>query len=219
MASRPVRVVERFWCSFRQKGSSDVFLFLRRPREFAKPQREPVKSDRWLKFLSQTTCEQTGPGNPVCLVNYLCRRHWISSGIKYKAQLVVIMVIISHLAASSESRLIKRVFSSRQKLTFSSKTFVQICANLSSYPKSAITSSPEVNAAEARNLPLIRVLCHSWNVWINTPNCLYQCIDVAYKEQRKTIQINQTTRSNSFTSLLLDVYMWLNMFRASLRPS
>ena len=34
-----------------------------------------------------------------------------------------------------------------------------------------------------------------------------------------TIQINQPTRYNSFTSLLLDVYVWLNMFRASLRPS
>ena len=34
-----------------------------------------------------------------------------------------------------------------------------------------------------------------------------------------SIQINQATRCNSFTSLLLDVYVWLNMFRASPRPS
>jgi hypothetical protein len=34
-----------------------------------------------------------------------------------------------------------------------------------------------------------------------------------------TIQINQPTRCSSFTSLLLDVYVWLNMFRASSRPS
>jgi hypothetical protein len=34
-----------------------------------------------------------------------------------------------------------------------------------------------------------------------------------------TIQINQPTRCNSFTSLLLDVCVWLNMFRAPLRPS
>jgi hypothetical protein len=33
------------------------------------------------------------------------------------------------------------------------------------------------------------------------------------------IQINQPTRCNSFTSLLLDVYVWLNMFRASPRQS
>jgi hypothetical protein len=34
-----------------------------------------------------------------------------------------------------------------------------------------------------------------------------------------TIKINQTTRCNSYTSLLLDVYVWLKMFRALLRPS
>jgi len=33
-----------------------------------------------------------------------------------------------------------------------------------------------------------------------------------------TIQIIQPTRCNRFTSLLLDVYVWLNMFRAPLRP-
>jgi len=33
------------------------------------------------------------------------------------------------------------------------------------------------------------------------------------------MQINQPTRCNSFTSLLLEVYVWLNMFRASPRPS
>jgi hypothetical protein len=34
-----------------------------------------------------------------------------------------------------------------------------------------------------------------------------------------SIRINQPTRRNSFTSLLLDVYVWLNMFRALPRPS
>jgi hypothetical protein len=34
-----------------------------------------------------------------------------------------------------------------------------------------------------------------------------------------TIQINQPTRCNSFTSLLLDVYVWLYMFRTLRRPS
>jgi len=33
------------------------------------------------------------------------------------------------------------------------------------------------------------------------------------------IQIIQPTRCNSFTSLLLDVYVWLIVFRASPRPS
>jgi hypothetical protein len=34
-----------------------------------------------------------------------------------------------------------------------------------------------------------------------------------------TIQINQLTKCNIFTSLLLKVYVWLDMFRAPLRPS
>jgi len=34
-----------------------------------------------------------------------------------------------------------------------------------------------------------------------------------------TVQINQPTRCNNFSSLLLDVYVQLNMFRASSRPS
>ena len=34
-----------------------------------------------------------------------------------------------------------------------------------------------------------------------------------------TTQINQTKNCNSFTNLLLDVYVWLNMFRAPLRQS
>jgi hypothetical protein len=32
-------------------------------------------------------------------------------------------------------------------------------------------------------------------------------------------KLNQPTRCNSFTSLLLDVHVWLNMFRALSRPS
>jgi len=34
-----------------------------------------------------------------------------------------------------------------------------------------------------------------------------------------SIQINQPTRCNSFTSLLLDVYVWFNMFWAPICPS
>jgi len=40
---------------------------------------------------------------------------------------------------------------------------------------------------------------------------------VSYR--KNTVQIIQSTKCNTFTSLLLDVYMWLNMFRASPRPS
>jgi len=35
----------------------------------------------------------------------------------------------------------------------------------------------------------------------------------------RTIQINQPTRCNNFSSLLLNVYAQLNMFRAFSRPS
>jgi hypothetical protein len=34
-----------------------------------------------------------------------------------------------------------------------------------------------------------------------------------------TIQINQPATCNNFPSLLLDVYVWFNMFQASSRPS
>ena len=44
--------------------------------------------------------------------------------------------------------------------------------------------------------------------------------DVRKSVHYHTIRIIQPTRCNNFTSLLLDVYVWLNMFcRASSRPS
>jgi hypothetical protein len=43
--------------------------------------------------------------------------------------------------------------------------------------------------------------------------------DVRKSMHHHTIQLNQPTRCNSFTSLLLDVYVWLNMFRVPPRPS
>jgi len=47
-------------------------------------------------------------------------------------------------------------------------------------------------------------------------------VDVWVAEKRRpyeTVQINQPTRCNNFSSLLLDVYVRLNMFRASSRSS
>ena len=41
--------------------------------------------------------------------------------------------------------------------------------------------------------------------------------DVRKSVHHHTIQINEPTRCNCFTSLLLDVYVWLNMFRTPLR--
>jgi hypothetical protein len=43
--------------------------------------------------------------------------------------------------------------------------------------------------------------------------------DVRKSVHHHTIQINQPTRCNHFTSLLLDVYVWLGMFWASPHPS
>ena len=40
-----------------------------------------------------------------------------------------------------------------------------------------------------------------------------------HKKTLHEFQINQPTRCNSFTSLLFDVYVWLNMFRAPFSPS
>ena len=42
---------------------------------------------------------------------------------------------------------------------------------------------------------------------------------ISYQTKMHVIQIKKPTRCNSFTGLLLDVYVWLNMFRAPLRPS
>jgi len=46
----------------------------------------------------------------------------------------------------------------------------------------------------------------------------YQC-KVSKSVHHHTIQINQPTRCNNLSSLLLDVYLQLNMFRASSRQS
>ena len=45
------------------------------------------------------------------------------------------------------------------------------------------------------------------------------CFDVRKSVHHHTIQINQPPRCNSFTSLLLDVYVSLNVFRALFHPS
>jgi hypothetical protein len=53
----------------------------------------------------------------------------------------------------------------------------------------------------------------------NKSNSCFYKFYVRKSTHHHTIQINQPTRCNSFTSLLLDVYVWLNTFRASPRPS
>jgi len=51
-------------------------------------------------------------------------------------------------------------------------------------------------------------------------SCVDECrFDVSKSVHHHKIQIIQPTRCNSFTSLLFDVYVWYDMFRASPRPS
>jgi hypothetical protein len=65
---------------------------------------------------------------------------------------------------------------------------------------------------------LVRIACcillctHVSKCFTSACHCLIQSIHIL-------LQINQPTRRNSFTDLLLDVYVWLNMFRAPPRPS
>ena len=47
----------------------------------------------------------------------------------------------------------------------------------------------------------------------------YRVFKVCKSVHHHTFQINQPTRCNNFSSLLLDVYVQLKMFRASSRPS
>jgi len=59
-----------------------------------------------------------------------------------------------------------------------------------------------------------------WGQIIEEPNYTeISTFDVRKSVHHHTIQINQTTRRKNFISLSLDVYVWLNMFRAPLRPS
>jgi hypothetical protein len=44
-------------------------------------------------------------------------------------------------------------------------------------------------------------------------------VKVCKSVHHHTIQINHQTRCNNFSSLLLNIYVQLNMFRASSRPS
>jgi hypothetical protein len=79
--------------------------------------------------------------------------------------------------------------------------------------------SPEVDAASASLLRLMRLRHLSWDWCVF---CLLPSPSVTSAHVQLiciTNEINQPTRRNSFTNLLLDVYVQLNMFRASLRPS
>jgi len=61
----------------------------------------------------------------------------------------------------------------------------------------------------------------AWCIFLCThvSNCFTSICHCFVPSIHMLLQINQLTRYNSFTDLVLDVYMWLNMFRAPPRPS
>jgi len=69
----------------------------------------------------------------------------------------------------------------------------------------------------------IKIGTRGRQVWTVKFQVLYQQHTAEFKVckavHRHTIPINQPTRCKNFSSLLLDVYVQLNMFRASSRPS
>jgi len=54
---------------------------------------------------------------------------------------------------------------------------------------------------------------------LHLPSATFFIFEVCKSMHHHTFQINQPTRCNNFSSLLLDVYVQLNMFRGSSRPS
>ena len=83
-----------------------------------------------------------------------------------------------------------------------------------------------VDCPNVRNALRVLIICNGARRYARWVTLLknFICKRVSPFDVRKsvlhhTIQIIQPTRHNTFTSLLLDVYAWLNMFRASPRPS
>jgi hypothetical protein len=78
-----------------------------------------------------------------------------------------------------------------------------------------------------KNIQLLPYLFHktSVNIYVkfssfcNVTPCILVEIYVHFQRKFNAIQIYQPTRCNSFSSQLLDVYVQLNMFRASSRSS
>jgi len=74
-----------------------------------------------------------------------------------------------------------------------------------------------------KNIKVDRIEIHrgmsNYFIWLSTGTSVMIFYTLLFQIQCWTIRIIQPTRCNIFTSLLLDIYVWLNMFRASPRPS
>ena len=78
------------------------------------------------------------------------------------------------------------------------------------YTLNTVLRQPDDDSVESKHVVVISIIDNKW---------LCSLISVYFNNVMRTIQINQPTRCNNFSSLLLDVYVEHNMFRASSRPS
>ena len=67
--------------------------------------------------------------------------------------------------------------------------------------------------------PEASTMCYFFSSHHTVQHLNYTHFNLQIPYQYGAIQIYQPTRCNNFSSLLLDVYVQLNMFRASSRPS
>jgi len=80
--------------------------------------------------------------------------------------------------------------------------------------------------AKLRNATVMSIMFTCPSAWNNSApigrilmKFVFEEFKVCKSVHHHTIQINQPTRCNNFSTLLLDVYVQLNMFRPSSRPS
>jgi len=80
-----------------------------------------------------------------------------------------------------------------------------------SHRESASADTYSDSYRDRKEIKIYTVFCHILELSIY--------LKVCKSVHHHTIQINQPTRCNNFSSFLLDVYVLLNVFRASSRPS
>jgi hypothetical protein len=100
-------------------------------------------------------------------------------------------------------------------MTDCTKWSATIITNFSKQPAASIFKEKYSILMEALNNYKTFLLIYRTTGCCNSGNQF----DVHKSVHHHTVQINQPTRCNSFKSLLFDVYVWLNMFRAPLCPS
>jgi hypothetical protein len=87
------------------------------------------------------------------------------------------------------------------------------------WPKCAENSSVNCTLYGIYTVTAFRTVDLSAINWTQETNYDNKKNEQVHMNMYDSFQINQPTRCNNFSSLLLDVYVQLNMFRASSRPS